>query len=125
MVQGRYSGSTISSQVKRHRRENFSYSLFQSSRNVWSLIDAPLFSISWCRTIGPHQSPPSGSRLWELSSIMGSDLSPQSDCDGFFYFKLPNGIERLENLRVEVTSTEEQTGNQLSYKFTLPTLNLR
>jgi hypothetical protein len=44
---------------------------------------------------------------------------------GFFYFKLPDGIERLENLCVEVASTEEQTGNQLSYKFTQLTLNLR
>ena len=57
--------------------------------------------------------------LWEAISRSNQIAT------GFVYFKLPNGIERLENLRVEVTSTEEQTGNQLSYKFTLPTLNLR
>jgi len=38
------------------------------------LIDAPLFSISWCRTIGPHQSP-IRFKAWELSSA-GSDLPP-------------------------------------------------
>jgi hypothetical protein len=35
------------------------------------------------------------------------------------------GSKDWKTLRVEVTSTEEQTGNQLSYKFTLPTVNLR
>jgi len=62
---------------------------------------------------------------FESLSFTESLLKPNQIATGFFYFKLPSGIERLENLRVEVTSTEEQTGSQLSYKFTLPTLNLR
>jgi hypothetical protein len=41
-------------QEARRSCENFSYSLFQPSRVI--LIDAPLFSINRCQTVGPHQS---------------------------------------------------------------------
>src|SRR5262245_58015604 len=69
--------------VKRHRRscENFSYSLFFPRDLCDSLIDAPLFSISWCRTVGPHQSP---IRFKALGAVLstGSDLPPLAifDC---------------------------------------------
>ena len=51
-------------------------------------------------------------------------VKPNQMMTGFFYFKLPSGTKRLENLRVEVTPSEEQTGNPLSYKLTLPSLDL-
>jgi hypothetical protein len=67
-------GSPISRQVKRRRRscENFSYSLFQPSR-VGSLIDAPLFSSSECRIVGPHQSP---IRFKALGAVLCGQRSP-------------------------------------------------
>jgi hypothetical protein len=49
----------------------------------------------------------------------------QSDCDGLFLFQAARWDQKTGNLTRKVTSTEEQTGNQLSYKFTLATVNLR
>jgi hypothetical protein len=43
---------------------------------------------------------------------------------GFLYFKLPSGVKRLENLRLEVAPSEEQTGNKLSFSLPLPSVDL-
>jgi hypothetical protein len=51
-------------------------------------------------------------------------LKPNQSAAGFLYFKLPPGIKKLDNLRVEVTPSEEQTAKQLSYSLSLPPLDL-
>jgi hypothetical protein len=51
-------------------------------------------------------------------------LKPNQSAAGFLYFKLPPGVDKLDNLRVEATPSEEGTGDRLSYKLILPTLDL-
>ena len=62
---GRSRGADVSVRI-------FSYSLFQPSR-VGSLIDAPLFSSSECRIVGPHQSP---IRFKALGAVLCGQRSP-------------------------------------------------
>jgi hypothetical protein len=64
-------GRPLAAGVKRHRRscENFSYSLFSPRDLCDSLIDAPLFSISWCRIPWVRTSHPSGSRQWKQFKV--------------------------------------------------------
>ena len=94
---------------------------------LWSLASGPLTIVPIIVGSVAHTSTVNRriEAHFESLSFTESLLKPNQIATGFVYFRLPNGIERLENLRVEVTSTEEQTGHQLSYKFTLPTLNLR
>ena len=40
------------------RKNKFLYSLSFNSLGLRFLACAPLFSINWCRTVGPHQSQP-------------------------------------------------------------------
>jgi hypothetical protein len=51
-------------------------------------------------------------------------LKPNQSAAGFLYFKLPAGVDKLDKLRVEATPSEEGTGDRLSYKLILPTLDL-
>ena len=51
-------------------------------------------------------------------------LKPNQSAAGFLYFKLPAGLKKLENLRVEATPSEDGTADRLSYKLSLPTLDL-
>ena len=51
-------------------------------------------------------------------------LKPNQSAAGFLYFKLPAGLKKLENLRVEATPSEDGTAAGLSYKLSLPTLDL-
>ena len=51
-------------------------------------------------------------------------MKPNQVARGFVYFKLPDNIKRLEELGVEVVASEEKSDNRLSYRLSLPTLNL-
>jgi hypothetical protein len=94
---------------------------------LWTLASGPLTFVPIVVGSVAHTSAVNRRIETHFESLSFTEglLKPNQIAAGFLYFKLPSGIERLENLRVEVTSTEEQTGIPLSYKFTLPTLNLR
>ena len=61
---------------------------------------------------------------FESLKFNDSLLKPNQSAAGFLYFKLPAGIKKLDNLRVEVRPSEEQTAKQLSYSLSLPPLDL-
>jgi hypothetical protein len=114
-------------------RSSHSIAALRSSRLRWEERFQLLQSFQWFQWL---ENPTGRARFGErtgrtlgsvgfVENVKISLLKPNQIATGFFYFKLLDGIERLENLRAEVTPSEEQTGNQLSYKFTLPTLNLR
>jgi hypothetical protein len=95
----------------------------------WTLATGPFAIFLWPATIAGSASHTAAvnrriEQHFESLRFTDSVLKPNQTAVGFFYFKLPSGIKRLENLRLEVSPSEEQTGNQLSYKFSLPTLDL-
>jgi hypothetical protein len=61
---------------------------------------------------------------FETMSFNYSVLKPNQYAAGFLYFKLPSGMKKLENLRIEVAPSEEETDNRLSYKLLLPVLDI-
>ena len=95
----------------------------------WTLAAGPFAIFLWPATIGGSAAHTASvnrriEQHFESMRFTDSLLKPNQNAVGFFYFKLPSGVKKLENLRVEVTPTEEQTGKELSYKFSLPTLDL-
>jgi len=51
-------------------------------------------------------------------------LKPKESVSGFIYFKLPFGLKRLEKAMVEIQPMDEVSGEKLSYKFSLPSLDI-
>ena len=95
----------------------------------WTLATGPFAIFLWPATIGgsaAHTAAVNRRIEQHFESLRFTDslLKPNQIAAGFFYFKLPSGVTKLENLRLEVTPSQEQTGNQLSYKFSLPNLDL-
>ena len=95
----------------------------------WTLATGPFAIFLWPATIGGSASHTAAvnrriEQHFESMRFTDSLLKPNQMATGFFYFKLPSGVTKLENLRVEVTPTEEQTGKQLAFKFVLPTLDV-
>ena len=95
----------------------------------WTALAGPFAIFLWPATIAGSASHTASvnrriEQHFESMRFNDSVLKPNQSAAGFLYFKLPSGAKKLENLRVEVTPSEEQTGKQLSYKFSLPTLDL-
>jgi hypothetical protein len=80
------------------------------------------YSLYYTCTVGKFQ------QLFEYLELTDTLLKPGDTAAGFVYFKLPEKVKRLENLMAEVTvekeASEGQTGKQLIYKFSLPTLEV-
>lgn len=95
----------------------------------WTVLTGPFAILLWPATIaGSAAHTASVNRRIEqhFESMRFNDalLRPNQSTAGFVYFKLPSGIKRLENLRVEVAPVDEQTAKQFSYSLPLPTLDL-
>jgi hypothetical protein len=67
---------------------------------LWSLASGPLTLVPIIVGSVAHTSAVNRriEAHFESLSFTGKLTKAQSDCDGFFYFKLPDGIKRLENL---------------------------
>lgn len=95
----------------------------------WTALAGPFALFLWPATItGSAAHTASVNRRIEqhFESMRFNDavLKPNQSAAGFLYFKLPAGVDKLENLRVEATPSEEGTGDRLPYKLILPTLDL-
>jgi hypothetical protein len=95
----------------------------------WTALAGPFAIILWPATIaGSAAHTASVNRRIEqhFESMRFNDtvLRPNQSAAGFLYFKLPAGVKKLENLRVEATPSEDGTADRLSYKFSLPNLDL-
>jgi len=96
---------------------------------AWTALAGPFAIILWPATIaGSAAHTASVNRRIEahFDSMRFNDtvLKPNQSAAGFLYFKLPTGLKKLENLRVEATPSEDGTVDRLSYKLSLPTLDL-
>ena len=95
----------------------------------WTVLTGPFAILLWPATIAGSASHTAAvnrriEQHFESLKFNDSLLKPNQSAAGFLYFKLPAGIKRLEDLRVEVTPSEEQTAKRLSYSLSLPPLAL-
>ena len=95
----------------------------------WTLLTGPLAILLWPATVaGSAAHTASVNRRIEqhFESMRFNDslLKPNQSAAGFLYFKLPSGVKKLENLRVEVIPSEDQTGRRLSFTLPMPTMDL-
>jgi hypothetical protein len=95
----------------------------------WTLATGPFAIILWPATIAGSASHTASvnrrvEQHFESLAFTNALLKPNQVAVGFVYFKLPDGVKRLENLTVEVEPSEEKNGRRLSYKLSLPGLDL-
>lgn len=95
----------------------------------WTLLTGPFAILFWPATIaGSAAHTASVNRRIEqhFEGMRFNDalLKPNQSAAGFLYFKLPSGATKLDNLKVEVVPSEDQTGQRLTFTFPIPTLNL-
>ena len=67
-------------------------------------------------------------RHFEDMEFTGAILQPGETASGFVYYRLPNSLEQLKNLTVDVTvegnGYEERRSNKMAYQFYFPTLGI-
>lgn len=95
----------------------------------WTVATGPFFILLWPATIAGSASHTAAvnrriEQHFESMRFNDSLLKPNQSAAGFLYFKLPAGIKKLENLRVEVTPSEESSAKRLSFSLSLPPLDL-
>ena len=95
----------------------------------WTALAGPFALFLWPATIAGSASHTAAvnrriEQHFESMRFNDAVLKPNQSAAGFLYFKLPAGVDKLQNLRVEATPSEEGTGERLSYKLVVPTLDL-
>jgi len=95
----------------------------------WTVVAGPFAILLWPLTIGASAVHTHGvnrriEQYFEGTSYQDALVSPKQTALGFVYFKLPDGLKRLENLTVEAGASADPSGKKLSYKFALPPLQL-
>jgi len=96
---------------------------------AWTVATGPFFILLWPATIAGSASHTQSvnrriQQHFESVELTDSLLRPNQMAVGFLYFKLPDNVKSLENLTLEIEPVAEQTSQRLSYKLSLPTLNL-
>ena len=61
---------------------------------------------------------------FESLSFTDALVKPNQVAAGFAYFKLPDGVEKLENLIVEVEVSKNQGADKITSRLSLPPLEL-
>lgn len=95
----------------------------------WTLAAGPFAMILWPVTIGASTIHTQGVnkrviQYFEGTKYQDSLVSPKQTAIGFVYYKVPDRVNRLENFVVEAEATGETSAKKLSYRFTLPPLQL-
>jgi len=95
----------------------------------WTVATGPFFILLWPATIAgsaAHTASVNRRIQQHFESLHFTDtlLRPNQTATGFLYFKLPDGVQRLEKLTVQIEPSEEKSGKRLTYKLPLPTLDL-
>jgi hypothetical protein len=95
----------------------------------WTVAAGPFAILLWPVTIGAsaaHTASVNRRIEQHFESMRFNDalLKPNQTAAGFLYYKLPGGVNRLENLRVEVSPAEDKTGEKLKFNLPLPTIDL-
>jgi hypothetical protein len=95
----------------------------------WTVAAGPFAILLWPVTIGAsaaHTASTNRRIEQHFESLRFSDalLKPNQTAVGFLYFRLPDKAKRFEKVRVEITPSEENTGDKLLFNFHLPTIDL-
>ena len=95
----------------------------------WTLAAGPFAILFWPLTIGASATHTHGvnkriEQYFEGTQYQDYALAPKQTVVGFIYFKLPDGVKKLENFTVEAAASQDPSGKKLSYKFSLPPLQL-
>jgi len=96
---------------------------------AWTVATGPFFILLWPATIGgsaAHTHSVNRRIQQHFESLHFTDalLKPNQIGAGFLYFKLPDGTKKLEKLTVQIEPPEEKSGKRLSFKLSLPILEL-
>ena len=90
----------------------------------WTVATGPFFIFLWPATIAgsaAHTQSVNKRIVQHFENLAFNDarLKPNQTAAGFVYFKLPDGVEQIKNLSVEVQPSDDKTGKKLSYKLTV------
>lgn len=96
---------------------------------AWTAATGPFAIVLWPVTIAG-----SGSHTQEVNRRIehhfenfefgNAFVRPNQIAGGFLYFRLPDGIKRLDKLAIEVVASDENNKKGLNFKLALPTLEL-
>jgi hypothetical protein len=95
----------------------------------WTIAAGPAAIILWPFTIGASAVHTQGVnkkviQYFEGTSYQDALVSPKQTAVGFVYYKMPDHVNRLENFVVEAEATGETSGKKLSFRFTVPPVQL-
>ncbi len=95
----------------------------------WTVATGPFAILLWPATIAGSASHTRSinrriEQHFESLSFADALLRPNQVAAGFAYFKLPDGVKKLQNLTVQVKAFNEQNGNKITSKLSLPILEL-
>lgn len=62
---------------------------------------------------------------FERLALADALVKPNEAKAGFVYFKLPDKVKRLEGVTIEMNASDEKSGKRLTYKLSLPAMDLR
>jgi hypothetical protein len=95
----------------------------------WTVAAGPFAILLWPVTIGASTIHTQGVnkriiQYFEGTKYQDALVSPKQTATGFIYYKVPDRVNRLENFVIEAEATGDTSAKKLSYKFTLPPLQL-
>jgi hypothetical protein len=95
----------------------------------WTVAAGPFAILLWPVTIGASTIHTQGVnkriiQYFEGTKYQDALINPKQTAMGFVYYKLPDRVSRLENFVVEAEAVGDTSGKKLSYKLTLPPLQL-
>lgn len=95
----------------------------------WTVAAGPFAIFLWPVTIGAsaaHTAAVNRRIEQHFEGLRFNDalLKPNQTAAGFIYFKLPDGVKQLENLRLEILPVIEGTGEKPKFNLPLPNIDL-
>jgi len=95
----------------------------------WTVATGPFFIFLWPATIAgsaAHTQSVNKRIVQHFENLAFNDarLKPNQTAAGFVYFKLPDGVEQIKNLTVEVQPSDDKTGKRLTYKLNVKGLSV-
>ena len=95
----------------------------------WTVATGPFFIFLWPATIAgsaAHTQSVNKRIVQHFENLAFNDarLKPNQTAAGFVYFKLPDGVEQIKNLIVEVQPSDDKTGKRLTYKLNVKGLSV-
>lgn len=96
---------------------------------AWTAATGPFAIILWPATIAgsgshTHSVNKEIENYFENLEFGNVVVRPNHAIGGFLYFKLPDGVKKVEKLTLELIAFEENNTEQIEFRLSLPTINL-